>query len=288
VTRSFTLASALLWLCWAGLASAQQEPASAEEAEAEPESLTEHWSGAPSRLFVAGVADLGLQTRARLVLGYGKPHWTWLGLEGEAATGSEAGFGVARARIALLIADVAVAYRRTWAYRHSYLDRERGYSDADLLGGPKAAYHSLDLSAMGLLPVGGGVIDWQFEAVRVYGLEPGVDLYEEWLRVPMRPPWATACRLGYAHMFLDQRLAVGALAEWLWPGPTGSLFRVGPLVNWAFGPHWDLSLLLTAVVHGPDSLNFYNGMWGTLRARYKFATGEKLPHEKVGSGRFQR
>jgi hypothetical protein len=221
-----------------------------------------------------------------VMLGYGKPHWTWAGFEGEGVTTPEAGFTTVRARIALLIADVAVAYRRTWAYRRSFLDRERSYSEADLRGGPKAAYHSLDMWAWGLLPVGQGFFDWEFEALRLYGLKRGVDVYEEWLRTPIRPPWATVCRLGYAHLFLDKRLAVGAMGEWVWPGPTGSVFRAGPLVSWAFGPHWDFSMLLTAIVHGPDHISFFSGMWGTLRVRFKFATGEKLPREQAVSGRF--
>lgn len=272
--RSSWVASVLACACFASAAArAQEAPVAGNSAKSAE--VTEHWSGADSRFFAAGITDMGALARAKVMLGYGKPHWTWAGFEGEGFSTPEAGMTAVRARIALLIADVAVAYRKTWAYRRSYLERKRAYSDKDLLGGPKTQYHSLDMWAWGLLPVGNGYFDWEFEVVRLYGVKRGVDVYEEWLRTPIRPPWATVCRLGYAHMFLDKRLAVGLMGEWVWPGPTGSVFRAGPLASWAFGPHWDFSMLLTAIVHGPDHIGFFNGMWGTLRFRFKFATGEK-------------
>jgi hypothetical protein len=268
--------AALALVCAASIscrAAAQKAPPVPPAASTQPTSITQYWSTARTRVFVSGVADLGALARVRGSFGYGKPHWTWGGIEAEAVSTSEVGFGVVRARLALLIADLAIAYRHTWSYRRSFLTREQRYEDADLRTGPLARYHSLDMWLWGVIPAGSGYVDWEFEALRVY-VPSGVDVYEEWLRTPLRPPWGTVCRLGYVHMFFDQRVSAGAIGEWVWPGPTGSVYRVGPLLSYAFGPHWDFTLLLTAVVYGPDELSFFNGLWGTARFRFKFASGE--------------
>lgn len=233
-----------------------------------------HWSNSKARPFIAGLADAGGLLRTRWMLGYGKPHWTWAGVETEAVTTTEMGFTTVRARVALLIVDVAVAYRKTWSYRRSLVDREPPYHDADLKGGAKTEYHSLDLWLWGLIPIGKGYFDWELEAVHLIGVPRGVDLYEEWLRVVVRPSWAIAGRLGYVQTFRKGRLGIGALSEWIWPGARASTYRVGPLVSYAFNAKWDVALLLTTPVKSPDDLGFYNGLWGTLRARYRFAFGD--------------
>jgi hypothetical protein len=234
-----------------------------------------YWSDMRVRPFVAGVADAGGLVRTKLMLGYGKPHWTWGGVEAEGVTTSEVAFSTVRARLALLVADVAIAYRKTWTYRRGWVERERSYTDADLTRADDLSYHSLDLSLWGLLPVGSGYFDWQLETIHLLGGKRAVDLYEESLRVVMRPPWATATRLGYVQTFMKGKLGVGVLAEWLWPGPRSSIYRVGPLVSYAFTPHWDLALLASTVVRSPDSLGPSNRVWGTLRVRFRFALGER-------------
>jgi hypothetical protein len=269
-----TLRLVLVFLALLQTASlrAQQSLATLPEPEALPSA---HWSEARARPFVAGLFDAGGLLRAKLMIGYGKPHWLWAGLESEALTTSELGLTAVRARLALLVADLAIAYRRTWSYRRSWLAREPSYSDGDLTGGPKASYHSLDMWLWGIVPVGNGYLDWEVESVRVYGVPAGFDLYEEWLRVPARPPWLVATRLAYAHTFKSGRIALGAMGEWIWPGDRATWLRVGPLASYVFSSHWDVSGLLTFEVRSPDQLSFYNGVWGTFRFRYRFATGER-------------
>lgn len=269
LARCLSLAIAL----WASHARAQSTGAPPEP-EASP-LPSAHWGSSKARPFLAGLADAGGLLRTKWMVGYGKPHWMWAGVEGEGVTTSEMGLSTVRARLAFLIVDAAVAYRKTWSYRRSWVDREASYRDDDLRGGDKAAYHSLDLWLWGLIPVGSGYFDWEVESVHLLGVPRGKDLYEEWLRVVVRPSWAVAGRFGYVQTFKKGRLGFGVLGEWIWPGPRASTYRVGPLVNYAFNPRWDIALLMTTVVKSPDELSFYNGLWGTLRARYRFAFGDK-------------
>jgi hypothetical protein len=234
-----------------------------------------YWENVRPRPFAGAIIDVGASVRARALLGYGKPHWTWGGIELEGGTTSDAGITAVRARLALVIADVGLAYRRTRAYRRTWLTSERGYTDGDLLGRPRARYRSLDLDVWGLIPAGSGFVQWELEAVRMYGIPKGAEVYEEWLRAPVRPPWTTASRLAYAYTFFEGRAAVGAMAEWLWLGGRGSLYRAGPLLSYTFTPHWEATLLLTTPLHSPDDLSLFTGLYGTVRVRWRFASGER-------------
>lgn len=247
-----------------------------DDASSSPDQMSsrQYWSSGKLRLFAAAVVDVGTSVRPRLLLGYGRPHWTWGGIELEAATTTSAGIAAVRARIALVAADLSVGLRRTWSYRRTWLTPASSYTDTDLEGSPKARYRSLDLVAWGLVPVGPGFAQWEVEAVRLYGIPRGVDVYEEWLRAAVRAPWTSATRLAYAYTFFHERAAVGAMVEWLWLG-RGSLYRAGPLVSYTFTPHWQASILLTTPVQGPDDLSFFTGLYGTARVRWQFATGER-------------
>jgi hypothetical protein len=268
------LGALVLVLAVASAASAQavSAPRSDPETAARP---SQYWADGKVRLFLAGLVDVGLSVRGKMMVGYGKPHWTWIGLEFEGLSTTEMGLGDVRARLALVLVDLAASYRKTYSYRRSYLEREAHYDDGDLKGGPKARYDSLDLWAWGLIPAGKGFFDWEFEALRVLSVPAGQEVYEEWLRTPVRLPWATVCRLAYAHTFVDGKLSIGVMGEWLWPGHRGFVYRAGPLGSFTFSPHWDVTGLMTVVVDSPDQLGFYNGIWGTLRARYRWASGER-------------
>jgi len=278
----YELASAVLTVCFvvcvcmASRSVRAEAPAGVAQASVRAWDIKarDYWSSAPLRPFAGVVLDVGASARGRVMLGYGKPHWTWGGIELEAASTSDVAITAVRARLALVIADVGLAYRRSWAYRRTYLERERGYTDADLKGRPRASYRSLDLDVWGLIPAGSGFVQWEVEAVRLFGIPRGEDVYEEWLRAPIRPPWATASRLAYAYTFFQGRAAVGAMAEWLWSRDRGELYRLGPLLNYTFTPHWEATLLLTTPVHSPDDLAFFTGLYGTVRVRWRFATGE--------------
>ena len=251
------------------------ESAPAEGRETAGERIRAYWSEARARPFVAGVLDAGASVRGRVMLGWGKPHWTWGGIELEGSSTTDTGLAAVRARLALVVADVGLAYRRTYPYRRKFVAESDHHTDEALRGHPRARYRSLDLDVWGLIPAGSGFVQWEVEAVRLYGVPKGADVYEEWLRAPVRPPWVTDARLAYAYQFLDGRATAGLMGEWLWLGARGMLYRVGPLLGYTFTPHWEVNVLLTTPVSSPDDLRFFSGLYGTVRVRWRFATGER-------------
>ncbi|HVU02040.1 MAG TPA: hypothetical protein VHE30_09820 [Polyangiaceae bacterium] len=248
------------------------EPPASTRAEPPEETPTEHWSKAPSRPFVGGILEAGAVVRGRALAGYGKPHYTWGGAVLDGTTTTEFGSVAAGARLALVLLDVTVSYRKTWSYVRGFPAPRGTYESEDLRVHPRASYGALDVSTWGLFPAPAGYGEWEFEAHRLYGVPAGRDVYEEWVRGVMGPGWNFATRLGYAVSFAGDRGSAGVVGEWVTLGGRGSVFRVGPLASWAFSGEWDLGLVLTATVSSPDSLSFYDGTYGTLRLRYRFST----------------
>jgi hypothetical protein len=213
----------------------------------------------------------------RPAVGYGKPFYVWAGLETEALTTNEFGHLKLGARFSAPFAGLALAWRRVWSYQRSFLPRKATYEVADLQADGSIRYDSLDLSAWFAFPTPGGFGLLEADFFHVLDAPEGVDVFEEYLRVVVRPGWAVATRAGYAITFAEDRGTAGVLGEWLWPGPRPNVARVGPLFGWSFTPHLDAGLILTATIHSPDSIGFINGVFGTARLRYRWATGEPAP-----------
>jgi hypothetical protein len=47
------------------------------------------------------------------------------------------------------------------------------------------------------------------------------------------------------------------------------------VLSYAFTPHWETTLALTTPVSSPDQLSFFTGLYGVVRVRWKFASGER-------------
>lgn len=245
----------------------------AQEQRSPSRAFPDDWSQGKSRLFAGFSGQLGSVARSDVTLGYGKPNWTWIGVESDGQTSADMAMTRVRGRLALVVADLAVGWGRVWSYRHTTLPAQPKYRTLTEPGRDDAGYRSMQLWLYGFLPGPHGYIDWQFDAVRVYGVPDGEAVYEELLRVVVFPPWVVAGRLGYAYQFANKRAAIGVLAEALWPGKRDDyVARIGPMFSWAFSKHLDVNVNVTTVVHSPDDLNVYENLWGAIRARYRTAT----------------
>lgn len=263
--RTRGLATLLLLLGSAGAGAAQDRTPSRV--------FGDDWSQGKSRLFAAFGASAGSLARTDLTVGYGKPHWTWVGVEADGQTTADMAMTRVRARLALVVADLAVGWGRVWSYKHTTLPEQASYASLTYADRPEAHYRTLQLWLMGLLPAPHGYLDWQLEALRIYGGSVERAVYDEQLRAVVFAPWALAGRLGYAFQFADKKGAIGVLAEGLWPGERDDyLARIGPMFSWMISPRLDVGGVVTMTVHSPDRLNVYEHLWGSLRVRYRTAT----------------
>lgn len=238
------------------------------------------WDEGAPRPFVAGHLDVGaVFARPQLQLGYGQPHWKWFGVEAYALT-TNGFFGLyAGTRASLPFLDFTMGVRDTWSYVRSFLPQRDTYeaSDVDRSRAGHARYLAIDYELSGVVPLPGGYLVWGFLGASVLDAPASVHVFEESLRVVMRPPFAGNFRGGYVlALGRQQEVKAGALSETLViPGRDATVVRLGPVATVRVTPHMEALLVLTGVVHGPDALGIWGGSYGFFGVRYRWATGER-------------
>lgn len=240
------------------------------------------WDQGEARPFVAGRFDLGvLFARPALMLGYGKPHWEWFGVEAYALTTNSFFATYAGTRASLPFLDFTMGLRDTWAYRRSLLARKARYDASDVSSAAHghARYLAIDYELTGVLPVPAGYALFGVLATTVLDVPADEDVYDEGMRVVMRPPGAIDFRLGYlVAMGRGNAIKLGALTETIpLPGRGATVERVGPIASVALTDHLEGIFVFTAVVTSPDTLGLWHAPYGFAGVRYRWAMGDERP-----------
>lgn len=238
--------------------------------------VRDHWEGGEARWFLASRADLGTVEHLALSSGWGRPHWTWGGVEAHGALGLDFGAAAVDLRVALLGVDLWIGPRVTRAFRHVPLPDSPSHTR--LLTGQGLTYRSLDLFASGILPTPGGLALWEVNTARLLDPPEG-QIYEEWLRAVCAPPWCGVARLGWVARLRQGALHLGLGAEWAFlDGRSGrELVRLGPLLAWRIWPHLTLTGALYLPVSDPDRFALLDRVNGALVLSFTFATGDSPP-----------
>lgn len=240
------------------------------------------WDHGKPRAFVAGKVDLGVvYARPAVMVGYGRPHWEWFGAEAYVFSTNSFGATYAGARASLPFLDFTMGVRDTLSYRRSFLPDKAHYeaSDVDHTTGDRARYRTYETELSGVLPAPWGYFVWGVVGETVFGVPRGQLVYEEGIRVVMRPPFALDLRFGYvASVGKDGVAKIGFLTETIvMPNRDGPVERVGPVVTLAITDHLEGLGVFTTVVRGPDSLGLLHSPYGILGVRYRFASGDASP-----------
>jgi hypothetical protein len=238
------------------------------------------WAEGAPRTFAAGYMDAGaVYARPQMQIGYGQPHWRWFGAEVYALTTNGFFGAYAGTRASLPFLDFTMGVRDTWSYARSFLPRRAAYDaiDVDSARDERARYLTVDYELSGVVPMPGGYVVWSVLGAHVLDAPPNVDVFEEAFRVVMRPPFLADFRGGYVlALGHDERVKLGAMSETLViPARHATVVRVGPVGSVRLMPHTEALLVLTSVVYSPDTLGLYDGSYGFLGLRYRWASGER-------------
>ncbi|MEO7095680.1 MAG: hypothetical protein ABI175_20650, partial [Polyangiales bacterium] len=241
-----------------------------------------YWSEGDARPFLSSRLDAGFgYGKAQLAVGYGKPHWIWIGAEAFAITTYEFAAFYAGIRAYLPFVDVALGVRDNYSYKFGFLEQREHHDSAEVKGtsGTHARYLAWEACLSGGLPVPGGYALWEGTVDIVTDTPPNVHLYEESIRAIMQPPKIIMARLGYLLAFgRNDFIKVGVLGEGIFlPGRDAHVLRIGPVANVNLTDHLEALGVVTFAVKSPDSLDTVLGGWAILGLRYKWATGDKLP-----------
>lgn len=242
------------------------------------ESWPSYWQRGRSRHFLSAQIDVGLLFfRPRLSAGYGRPYYSWLGLEANPIVSGEgvgAWFGL---RAASPVGDLRIGGRYRYTFRRSFLPPRESYDREEIerRNGPHSSYVSLEAELTGYLPLGPGLVISELAGTAVQGVDDGYYLYEETIRVVLKPPFVWRARLGYALGFGERKkLRVGGVLEVVGiPGRETAILRGGLVVRLRLYNHLEARGTFIPVLVSKDSLGLAGADAYMIGVRYRWATG---------------
>lgn len=242
-----------------------------------------YWElSADERPFMAAMLEAGaIFYRPNLMVGYGKPFWSWVGLEGYANIDTSGGFEYVGLRAALPLLEIRGGARYVFAASQSFLASEETFTreDVETASGPRSRYVSAELEVAGAVPFPGGVGFVVLSGYSLFGVPDGYHVYEEALHMVAEPPLLLRLRTGLLGE-LDRRgeLRLGASVEVLHnPGRRATMVRLGPTISINLTHHLDALGSMMLVASTPDTLGLLGADLSQLALRYKWATGDRWP-----------
>ena len=236
-----------------------------------------YWSRFDSQPFLAATLELGwAYVHPKFNAGVGKPFYRWIGVDAQPlVSGSGAGlYGGAHAQVPLL--DLRAGARYFSPFDRKMLSQSPRHTRDELEGldGPDANALTLEGELRGAVSLPGGGPFWMLTGHYVSGVDEDHDLYEESLKVVIRPPWVWRARVGYAFFFgRDDAIRLGIAEEVLQsPGRDGYVLRAGITSTMKLADTVDLQATLMPVIHSPDAIGLAGADFGQLGVRWRWAT----------------
>jgi hypothetical protein len=242
----------------------------------------DYWGRQPARPFVSSTLEAGLaQVRADLALGYGRPHSAWTGTFIFSRFSGSAMIKSAGLAIVTPFVEVRGAARYTSAYDRHFLVPASHYTADDIVlqSETRSRYLSIDADAAARVPVPFGELRILGTFVTVLTAPDDVFLFEESIKVVIRPPLVYRARAAYAlRLGRGGFLTVGPVLEAIGlPGRDATIVRAGPLASVKLSPRLEAVGTFVAVVSSPDSLGLAGGDAGTFGLRFRWASGSPQP-----------
>ncbi|HEX6275714.1 MAG TPA: hypothetical protein VFZ53_21885 [Polyangiaceae bacterium] len=248
--------------------------------------VARYWELGRTRPFLAGTVDAGYPYfRPRFAAGYGRPFWSWLGVEVSPtlAFGGVGSYVGAAAVVPGLTLRGGGRYffpfSRTLLSPREHFTRQ----DLELSEGPRGDYLSYEAEAAATAPLFSGSVFGVLTGYRISRVHPDYYLYEENLRSVMKPPYIWRARLGYLLAFSrNGAIRLGAAGELIGlPGREEFVVRAGLLGSVSISAELEAQVSLIPVLVSPDRLGLAGGDFGQLGVRYSFSTGSTPDPERL-------
>ena len=248
---------------------------------------TRYWAKGKDRWFISTSDDLGyVYARPRVSLGYGKPFHRWFGvdLNPQGSTRFIGAYGGLRA--ALPNVDLRVGARYVYEFTQYYLVPADSYHRVDFESETLARSHytTLEAELTGNVPFWVGSFIGIASGSYMTGVPANVYVYDEALRVIIKPPYEGRLRGGYSvRLGSEGKISIGVAADVLdMPGrKSGFVFRAGVVASAALSNHIEIIGSFIPPILSPDSIGIPGGDFAQLGVRYRWATGsppETAPH----------
>lgn len=240
------------------------------------------WRAGKARTFVSSTVDLGFgYFRPELALGWGKPHYAWLGVEGYPSMGAGAAAEYVGVRGALPWIDLRLGARYAFAYSRRFVTPDDDVSRDELESGagPPSRYVALQAELVATADLGICHVSGVATVYDLVGVADGFWVFEESLHVVAEPPVVWRGRVGWTmHVGPGGFVSLGPVADLIGvPARESLVFRVGPSVNVRVARDLDFGATLALVAAGPDTLGLVGADAGQLGLRWRWATGSGAP-----------
>ena len=235
-----------------------------------------YWQRQKARHFVSFDARLGAFPQVRSIIGYGKPFWTFSGLEVFAGTTPEFATWSIGPRLNLLAINASFNYRRAHAYTRKRPLLSDSYDSIDKVRGSAHPnrYSALDGWLWGYIPGGPTLTYWEIGGVYLQDANSERAVFEEYHRFTINRRTALSLRMVTWLTLLKSSLNIGPAVDATLSPSRAALLRVGGSAVLSFTEHIKCQLALTVPVSSPDELDWFTQSWGSLNLGYSFATGE--------------
>lgn len=240
--------------------------------------MAHSWGERPARYFLATTVDLGfVYARPRVSFGFGKPFTQWIGVDANPLAATAGVGGYAGLRFALPFVDLRVGPRYFYSFAHTVLDLRERYDRLALetsIGNQAVTltYEAeLDLS----IPLGPGRLLARGSVSYVTGVDDDHAVFEETLRVIVRPPLVWRARGGYAFRFgAYNQHSIGVVADILAvPKREDSItVRLGPIMRFVLSRRVELRGSFVVTITSPDRIGLVGGDFTELGVRYIWAS----------------
>ena len=240
--------------------------------------VARYWEIGRTRSFVAGTVDVGIAyLKPRIQAGYGRPFWSWVGVETYPVLGLSGLGNYTGAAVSIPGLTLRGGSRYFFPFSRSLLEPQASYTrtEIDLVDGPKADYMAFEGELTLTAPLFRGSVFGVLTGYRVAGVEQDRYLFEESLRVVMAPPYVWRSRLGYLLALGPQgAVRVGGAAEVIGlPGRNEFVVRGGIMASVAMTAQLEAHASFIPVLVSPDTIGLAGGDFGQLGVRFLWATG---------------
>ena len=271
--RSIVTTALVACMIMSGSPAGAQPPAKSGKAETK----YSPWQSDEDTLFVSTVTDVGvIYVRPRVMLGYGSPHWKFVALDAHWIVTNSFTAPYVGWRASLPFLDAMLGVRTVFPWDRRILPQRDSHDGDDLdIGhtGERSTYNAADFELAAFAPALHGIFYLQAHPV-VVDASRSLHIYEEVLRVVMRPPYALGTRVGYFYgVGESQAFKTGMVTEYvIVPGRPRNVTRLGPMASMQFDAHWEALFAFSFVVDSPDSLGIWHGTYAFLGLTHRWAS----------------